>query len=329
MRLAMVSRPLAEADLRLAKQLGMTDVVTTMTGVPMTPERVQGPAWSYIDLLHLRQRVEAAGLTLSVIEGYQLSDRITLGQPDRDEDIARVCETITNMGRVGIPIYCYNFMAVFNWLRTSTAVRGRGDALVTKFDAAQLVNAPLTYAGETTDEQMWANFTYFLQRVLPVAEAARVKLALHPDDPPMSPVLGLARIMRDLAAFQRVIDLADSPANGITFCQGNFAAMGNVDIPDAIRYFGRRQKLFFAHFRDVRGTVPCFEETFHDEGQTDMAAAMRAYLEIGFDGPMRPDHAPTMEGESNDNPGYMVRGKIFAIGYMKGLIDAVKSAQAK
>jgi mannonate dehydratase len=323
----MVSRPLAEADLRLAKQMGMTDVVTTMTGVPMLPERIQGPAWSYLDLLHLRQRVENAGLTLSVIEGYQLSDRITLGQPGRDEDIARVCETISNMGRVGIPIYCYNFMAVFNWLRTSTSTRGRGDALVTKFDAEQLANAPLTYAGETTDEQMWANFQYFLQQVLPVAEAAKVKLALHPDDPPMSPVRGLARIMRSMQAFQRVIELADSPSNGITFCQGNFAAMGTVDIPTAIRYFGTRQKIFFAHFRDVRGSVPLFEETFHDEGKTDMAAAMRAYFDVGYTGPVRPDHAPTMEGESNDTPGYMVRGQIFAIGYMKGLMDAIRRAK--
>lgn len=328
MKLAMVSRPLAEADLRLAKQLGMTDVVTTMPGVPMMPEPVQGPAWSYLDLLHLRQRVENAGLTLSVIEGYQLSDRITLGLPGRDEDLERVCESIANMGRAGIPIYCYNFMAVFNWLRTSTSTRGRGDALVTKFDAAELVNAPPTYAGETTDEQMWANFQYFLQRVLPVAEGAGVKLALHPDDPPMSPVLGLARIMRSMEAFQRVIELAPSPSNGITFCQGNFAAMGTVDIPAAIRYFGARGKLFFAHFRDVRGSVPCFEETFHDEGKTDMAAAMRAYLDIGYTGPMRPDHAPTMEGESNDTPGYMVRGQIFAIGYMKGLIDAIQSQNA-
>ena len=104
--------------------------------------------------------------------------------------------------------------------------------------------------------------------------------------------------------------------------------MGNVDIPAAIRYFGARQKLFFAHFRDVRGSVPVFEETFHDEGKTDMAAAMRAYRDIGFDGPMRPDHAPTMEGESNDNPGYMVRGKIFAIGYMKGLIAAINSERS-
>jgi mannonate dehydratase len=323
-RLAMVSRPLSESDMRLARQMGMTDVVTTMPGVPMAPEREQGPAWSYVDLLQLRQRVEAAGLTLSVIEGYQLSDRITLGLPGRDEDIARVCETINNMGRVGIPIYCYNFMAVFNWLRTATAVCGRGDALVTRFDAADLANAPLTYAGETTDEQMWENFRYFLHRTLPVAEAAKVKLALHPDDPPMSPVLGLARIMRSMEAFKRVLDMADSPSNGITFCQGNFAAMGNVDIPQAVRFFGARRKLFFAHFRDVRGSVPAFEETFHDEGKTDMAAAMRAYVAIGFDGPLRPDHAPTMEGEANEMPGYMMRGQIFAVGYIKGLIEAIE-----
>ena len=173
-RLAMASRPLSDADMRLAKQMGMTDVVTTMPGVTMAPERVQAPAWSYVDLLHLRKRVEAAGLVLSVIEGYQLSDRITLGMPGRDEDIARVCETIANMGRVGIPIYCYNFMAVFNWLRTATAVRGRGDALVTRFDSADLAGAPLLDAGETTDAQMWENFRYFLHRVLPVAEAANV-----------------------------------------------------------------------------------------------------------------------------------------------------------
>ncbi len=274
----------------------------------------------------MRRRVEAAGLTLSVIEGYQLSDRITLGLPGRDEDLARVCASIANMGRAGIPIYCYNFMAVFNWLRTSDDVVGRGGALVTRFDARALDDMPRTYAGETSDDQTWDNFRYFLQRVLPVAEAAGVKLALHPDDPPMSPVRGLARIMRDVEAFDPVIDMApDSPSNGITFCQGNFAAMGGVDIPDATRQFGERKKIFFAHFRDIRGSVPLFEETFHDEGKTDMLEAMRAYRDIGFDGPMRPDHAPTMEGESNEHPGYMMRGQIFAIGYMKGLIESVRA----
>jgi hypothetical protein len=139
--------------------------------------------------------------------------------------------------------------------------------------------------------------------------------------------LALARIMRDMDAFKRVLDMADSPSNGITFCQGNFAAMPGVVIPDAIRYFGGRGKIFFAHFRDIRGSVPLFEETFHDEGKTDMAEAMRAYLDVGYDGPMRPDHAPTMEGEDNANPGYMVRGQIFAVGYMKGLIDSARAGR--
>lgn len=329
MRLAMVSRPLADTDLRLARQMGMTDVVTTVAGMSMEPQREQGPPLRYEDLLALRLRVEAAGLRLSVLEGYQLSDRITLGMPGRDEDLDSVCETITNMGRAGIPIYCYNFMAVFNWLRTDTAVVGRGGALVTQFDAQALADVPPTYAGETTDEQMWANFDYFLKRVMPVAEAAGVKMALHPDDPPMSPVRGLARIFRDMQAFQRVLDMHDSPSNGITFCQGNFAAMPGVVIPEAIRHFGRQKKIFFAHFRDIQGTVPRFEETFHDEGKTDMAEAMQAWHDIGYDGPIRPDHAPTMEGEDNNNPGYMVRGQIFAVGYMQGLLASVKAkAQA-
>lgn len=324
MKLAMVSRPLAETDLRLARQMGMTDVVTTVAA-SMAPQREQGPPLRYEDLLDLRQRVEAAGLRLSVIEGYQISDRITLGMPGRDEDLDSVCQTITNMGRAGIPVYCYNFMAVFNWLRTNTALPGRGGALVTQFDAQAMANLPPTYAGETTDAQMWANFEYFLRRVIPVAEAAGVKMALHPDDPPMSPVRGLARIFRDMEAFQRVLDMVDSPANGITFCQGNFAAMPGVVIPEAIRHFGRQKKIFFAHFRDIRGTVPRFEETFHDEGKTDMAEAMQAYHDIGYDGPIRPDHAPTMEGEDNNNPGYMVRGQIFAVGYMQGLLASVKA----
>lgn len=258
MKLAMVSRPLSDTDLRLAVQMGMSDVVSTVPGISMAPQREQGPALQLKDLQAMQAQVQAHGLRLSVIEGWQLSDRITLGLPGRDDDIARVCESIENMGRAGISVYCYNFMAVFNWLRTTVDKPGRGGALVTEFNAADIPAGELTYVGRTTDEQMWSAFEYFLRRVLPVAERAGVKLALHPDDPPMSPVRGLARIMRDLDAFDRVLAIADSPSNGVTFCQGNFAAMG-VDIPWGIRHFGRRGKLFFAHFRDIRGAVPCFE----------------------------------------------------------------------
>jgi mannonate dehydratase len=169
---------------------------------------------------------------------------------------------------------------------------------------------------------LWENLEYFLRRVIPVAEQAGVKLAMHPDDPPLSPIRGLGRIMRSVENFQRLLDLVPSPANGLTLCQGNFSLMTN-DLPGAIRHFGRQGKLYFAHFRDVRGTSEKFVETFHDEGQTDMAACMRAYSDIGFEGVLRPDHVPTMEGDSNADPAYSSIGRLFAIGYIKGLREAV------
>jgi mannonate dehydratase len=149
-----------------------------------------------------------------------------------------------------------------------------------------------------------------------------VKLAMHPDDPPLSPIRGLGRIMRSVKNFQRLLDLVPSPVNGLTLCQGNFTLMTG-DLPGVIRHFGAQGKLFFAHFRDVRGTPERFVETFHDEGQTDMAACMRAYCDIGFEGVLRPDHVPTMEGDSNADPAYSSIGRLFAIGYIKGLREAV------
>ena len=157
-----------------------------------------------------------------------------------------------------------------------------------------------------------------------MAEEAGVKLAMHPDDPPLSPIRGVARIMSRVEDFQRLIELVPSPANGITLCQGNFTLMTN-DLPSVIRRFGEQGRIFFVHFRDVRGTPEKFVETFHDDGQTDMAACMRAYRDIGYDGVCRPDHVPTMEGDSNDHPMYSSMGRLFAIGYVKGLREAVYS----
>ena len=188
-------------------------------------------------------------------------------------------------------------------------------------------NAPVTADGEVDDDRLWESLQRFMERIVPVAEEAGVKLALHPDDPPISPIRGMARVLRTPEAMRRAIDLAPSPANGITLCQGTFATMG-ADIPAEIRAFHERDALHFVHFRDVRGTPERFVETFHDEGQTDMFAAMRTYHELGFDGPLRPDHVPTMEGEENLAPGYDVLGRLFAIGYIKGLAEgAAKSAR--
>ncbi|MBZ0290476.1 MAG: mannonate dehydratase, partial [Anaerolineae bacterium] len=247
MRIALFLTSQTESFLTLGRQLGVTDIVAGR------PEEDHGPVWDYMALVRLRKRVEDAGLRLSVLEGIPVSDRIKIGLPGRDEDLDNFCESLRNMGKAGIPIMCYNWMAAFNWMRTSTTTRTRGGALVTSYDHADMKDAPLTPYGEVTEEQLWDSLDYFLKRVMPVAEEANVKMAMHPDDPPLSPIRGIGRIMRNVENFQRLIDMHLSPNNGITFCQGNFAAMPDVDLIQAINHFGNQGKTFFVHFRDVRG----------------------------------------------------------------------------
>jgi mannonate dehydratase len=316
MKFALFLPPEPNEMWKLAGQLGVSEAVT---GIPRKQPGAP-PSWDYLALLHMRQRFADYGLDVAVIESTPPMERIKCGLPGRDEEIAHVCELLTNMGALGIPVWCYNFMAVLGWLRTSTTTVGRGGALVTSYDHAWMEKAPLTEAGMISTEQLWDNFAYFLEHVVPVAEKAGVKLALHPDDPPISPIRGVGRIFTSVDAFKRALALVPSSYNGLTFCQGSFATMG-VDIPAAIRTL--KDHIHFVHFRDVQGTARRFVETFHDNGPTDMLAAMRCYQEIGFNGVMRPDHVPTLEGDVNDTPGYTTRGRIYALGYMRGLAEAL------
>ena len=202
-------------------------------------------------------------------------------------------------------------------------IRSRGGALVTGFDKELAQKAPdFREYGEVTEERLWDNLKYFLEIIVPVAEKSNVRLAMHPDDPPVSPIRGMGRIMRSIENYQRLIDLVPSPVNGIGLCQGNFTLMTD-DLPGVIRHFGKQNKIFFVHFRDVRGTIEKFEEAFHDDGKTDMVACMEAYREVGYDGVCRPDHVPTMEGDNNEIPAYSSIGRLFAVGYLKGLQEAV------
>jgi mannonate dehydratase len=227
------------------------------------------------------------------------------------------------MGALDIPVVCYNFMAGFNWMRTSVSTPTRGGALVTSYNHALMKNAPLTPAGVVSEERLWDNLQYFLERVIPVAEESNVNLALHPDDPPVSPIQGISRIITSAEALKRAINLVPSPNSGVTFCQGSLAA-ASADIPHEILELGKAGKIFFVHFRDIRGKAHEFCETFHDDGQTDMFAAVKAYREVGFDGPVRIDHVPTMEGENNREPGYGEVGRLFALGYLKGLAEGAE-----
>jgi mannonate dehydratase len=320
MKFALFLPPEPNEMWRLAAQLGVTEAVT---GIPrVRPEATL--SWDFLPLLHMKQRFADMGLTVAVIESAPPMNCIKLGLPGRDQEIAQVCELLTNMGAVGIPVWCYNFMAVFGWLRTSMSTVSRGGALVTSYDHELMQQAPLTEAGVVSEEHLWENFAYFLERVVPVAEQAGVKMALHPDDPPISPIRGVGRIFTSVEAFKRVLALVPSEYNGLTFCQGTFATMGE-HIPTAIRTL--HDHIHFVHFRDIRGTARRFVETFHDDGSTDMLEAMRCYQEIGFSGVMRPDHVPTLEGDANDTPGYTTRGRLYAIGYMRGLAEASGKAR--
>lgn len=315
MRLAAVLTPLSDHHLRLAAQVGVTDIVTRYPG----PD----PA----ELAAVCERVRGFGLRVSVIEGYLPIDHIIRGSERRDAEIEEMQALMRSMAAAGVPICCYHFMAGTDWVRTRLDLPERGGALVTGFDLAEVERAvSLTDEAEhvvterIAAEALWENLEYFLKAMVPTAEACGITLAMHPDDPPLPELLGRSRIMHTVESFERLVSLVPSPSNAICFCQGTFAEMGE-DIPAAIRRLGPHIK--YVHFRDVRGTRERFVETFHDNGQTDMAAAMRAYREVGFDGPIRPDHVPQLAGEEDGPPGYTMLGRLFAFGYMRGLMHGI------
>lgn len=315
MRLATVLTPPTDEYFAWAAQCGVTDYVARY------------PRGENDDLPTMQRRASAFGLQLSVVEGYLPIEQLKLGRDDGRE-LAAMKSLLAQMGDLGIPLLCYNFMAGTDWVRTQLAAPERGGALVTAFRLADVERAMSLSATaqsglhETiSSTALWQNLDRFLQELLPAAERFGVTLAAHPDDPPLPQLLGKDRILNSVAGFERLIALAPSERNAICFCQGTFAIMG-VDIPDTIRRLGRHIK--YVHFRDARGTPSDFAETFHDNGPTDMAAAMQAYRDIGFTGPMRPDHVPQMTGEDDGEPGYTMLGRLFAYGYIRGLMDSVR-----
>lgn len=298
----------------IAKQLGVDTAVVRFWGVDEW--------WKYDTLMRTHNRFSDHGFSLDVVEDRPPMTKTVLGKEGRDEEIATVKKLIRNMGRLDIDTYCWvwteNPLGV---IRTSDSLPGRGGSQRIGYDHEWMERAPDHPAADISEEELWENLQYFLDEIVPVAEEAGVNLALHPDDPPRSPVRGVPRIVKSVDDYRRILDMHDSRRHGVTFCQGNFAAMG-ADIPATIREFG--ESIHFVHFRDVEGDADSFVETWHDEGPTDMKAAIEAYKEINFDGSIRPDHVPRMVGEEDRDEamsGYTDMGRLFAIGYIKGLLE--------
>lgn len=317
MRLIEFVPPVPHRLWALCRQMGITDVV-----VKAAPELTgRPPPWQRDALAGVVADLAAAGLRVVALEGdpFDLS-AVKLGLPGRDEALERYRLLLGNMAELGIGLLCYNFMAGTGWHRTGERP-GRGGARATYFSLSQ---TPRAMSGPLLEaEQVWDNYATFIRAVMPEAERLGLRMGLHPDDPPLPSLGGMARVFGSLEAFDRAYALAPCRANGVTFCQANFKLMG-VDLDAAARHFGPR--IAFVHVRDVRGTAEEFVELFHDEGETDQLALFRTYRELCFDDvPCRCDHVPAMEGEGDEPgfvPGYGTLGRLFANGYLKALLAA-------
>jgi mannonate dehydratase len=273
--------------------------------------------WAEKNLRAVRDELAEYGIEFAATESRPPMEKTVLGREGRDEEIRQVKRCIRNLGAINVDVYCWvwteNPLGV---LRTHDGVEDRGGSTQTRYHHETMENRGEHPAADITEEELWENLEYFLDEVVPVAEEAGVKMALHPDDPPISPIRGVPRIITSVEAYDRVLEYYESENNGVAFCQGNFAAMG-ADVPGTIRRFGDR--IHLAHFRDVVGDPEDFREVWHDDGPTDMAATVRAYLDVGFDGVIRPDHVGEMAGETVGDGGN--KGRLFAVGYLKGLIE--------
>lgn len=316
-----------EASLKVLAALGVNHICSA------EPSRKFDENWSVEGLARLRERVESYGITLAAVPLPLSSSYITkaenpaiiLGKsPERDREIDSICSMVRNCGKAGIPMVKYN-LNILGVVRTAPTP-GRGGSRYSTFRFAEAKQDPaLTEAGPLSADEMWERITYFLERVVPVAEEAKVRIACHPHDPGMPEregFRGIHRVLGSVAGLKRFIEIHPSPYHGLNFCQGSVSEMlrdPNTEIHDVIRYFGTRKKIFNVHFRNIRGGFLNFQETFPDAGDVDMLAALRTYREIGYDGMLMPDHVPVIGGDTGGRQAFA-----FAFGYIRGLLQAVQ-----
>ena len=315
--------------LRFIKQCGCDDF---QLNSPILPGAER---WEYEDLALLVDQANEADLRLTAIENVPRGfyDRIMLGQDGRERQLENMIHTVRNIARAGIPILGYAFMPAGVW-RTAgdTPVRGGAQATSFRLDAARLMKAEdggaySIWGGgpverEYSEDEIWENYCWYLERILPVCEEVGLRLALHPDDPPVPSLGGIGRVFRNFANFRRAMETFDSPMHGLDFCHGCWSEMrAGEGVVEAIRHFGGRGKIFYVHFRDVQGPVEEFTECFLGDGNCDPVLTMRALKQVGFRGFILPDHVPRMAGDGD----WCHRGRAWTVGYIRALIAGVEA----
>lgn len=349
--LGLYRRMLTADNFRFARQAGCTHIVAHLVdyfqdcrihgtdgegrtwGVTKNQDRL----WSEQELGDLKKAINAEGLELAAIENFDPShwSDVLLDGPRREEQMEGVKTLIRRVGRVGIPIMGYNFSIAGVWGHVEGPF-ARGGAMSVGFLGAdgpretpiprgQVWNmvydpeAPAGDIGMVSSEQLWSRLGRFLDEVVPVAEQAGVRLALHPDDPPMPTLRGTARLVYQPHLYQRVLDLKPSPCNALEFCIGSIAEMAEGNVYDALDTYSRRKAIAYVHFRNVRGKVPDYREVFIDEGDVDMVRALGVLHRNGYDGVLIPDHTPQMSC-----PAPWHAGMAYALGYMQAALRVIR-----
>lgn len=303
--------------LRFAAQYGVKDILLNN---PILQEEKPG-IWSKKELAKLKLSIESYNLQLSAIENVptHFYDHIMLNGPNKNMQIENMIQNIENMADVGIPIFGYNWMPSHVWRTHPRHIRG--GAIATAFDYESAKNYPLTHDREYSEDEMWESLEEWIKIITPIAEKKNIRLGIHPCDPPVEKLGGIPQLLRSFESYKRLIEIVDSPSNGIEFCQGTFSEMEDAKdggIYEMIDYFSSRKKILYVHFRNVSGTVPKFNEEFINSGYVDMHKAMNIYLKNGFDSFFIDDHVP----QTNHDTEWGHAGRAFANGYIQALIES-------
>ena len=329
-----------KANLKVGTQHGDSDDILTVLAafgvnhVCAEPPRLEsGGDWSVEGLSRKREHIESYGLkadALRLIHPSVISKSETrytlLGKsPERDREIDGVCEKIRNAAQAGFPMLTYN-LTMLGVVRTGTT-NGRGAAMYSTFNYQQTTDRDaLTEAGRVSADESWERITYFLDRVIPVADEYKMRLACHPEDPAMPEPAGfhgVHRVLSTVDGLKRFVEIHSSPYHGLNFCQGTVCeSLKNPreEIYEAIRYFGPRRKIFNVHFRNINGGFLNFQETFPDNGDVDFLRAIRAYRDVGYDGMLMPDHVPKIAGDTGGRQAFA-----YCFGYIQALIQMVNA----